>query len=127
MTGEEAAFRGARMGLSAVTGKPIARPSGVVSMAILFGAVKKQVEAQKLMEQRAFAAREEGERSYAREGVAREQNLDRMRQQTKSQLALSMGVDPFAMSSGSTSAYIARSAASQNPGPLGGRMGLGMV
>ena len=102
-------------------------PSNVVSMAILFGAVKRKVQAQQAMEQSAMASRAEGQRASVQEHSARERNLDRMRQQTKSQLALSMGVDPFMMSGSTgpgdptTAAYITRAASSQQ------MKGLGMV
>jgi len=124
MTRDETAIRGAKMGINVAAGKPPIRPHNVVTMAVLFGAVKKQVQARKMMEQRNLAAQMEGERAFVRENVAREQNLDRMRQQTKSQLALSMGMSPVLMGGGSgagdptVAAHIAQSARMK---------GLGMV
>ena len=90
----------ARAGARVVRGRPSITGSNVVSMAILFGAVKRQVQAAKLMEQRTTASLMEGGRVDEMEHRARSQNLDRMRQQTKSQLALSMGMSPVLMGGG---------------------------
>jgi len=124
MNKDEVALRGARMGINIAAGKPPIRAGNVVTMAILFGAVKRQVQAQRMMEQKNLAAQMAGERAFIQENAAREQNLDRMRQQTKAQLALSMGMSPVMMGGGigagdaTVAAHIAQSASMK---------GLGMV
>lgn len=91
-------------------------PSNVVSMAVLFQVVKRQRTAQMQAAQRAEASISAGEAEFAREQAAREANLDRMRQQTKSQLAVGMGMSPVLMGGGlgpadpTTAAFISQSA-----------------
>lgn len=108
----------------------------VVSMAVLFRAVKQHRAMMEGTEQRQAASMAAGQANMAQEQASREQNLQRMREQTKAQLGMSVGMNPMMMGGdSSTAAYISQSAQRQMS-PEGGRMlltgkkvdlGLGMV
>jgi hypothetical protein len=67
--------------------------SSIISMTALFQAVKHH----RAIQQRNMAAVAEGGLNAVREQASRESNLARMRQQTKTRMALSMGVSPMMM------------------------------
>lgn len=81
---------------------------GVIPMAVLFQMVKRQQRAKEQYQQHEQASAMSGQQAYAEEQGARQRNLDSMRQQTKQQLAMSMGMNPMMM--GDPAAHIARSA-----------------
>lgn len=111
-------------------------PTGaVISMAVLFREVKRHRAMVRSMEEQQAASMATGQMNQLQEAASRKQNLQRMRDQTKTQLALSMGVSPVMMGD-SSEAYVAQSAAAQQPGSMGvslfsgkktPEMGLGMV
>lgn len=68
----------------------------VISMAALFRNVKKR----RVLQQREEAALGAGAAGMGLEVAARHRNIQRMRDQTKAQLGLSMGVSPVLMGGG---------------------------
>jgi hypothetical protein len=115
-------------------------PGSVVSMAVLFREVKRHQAMVKSMEQQQAASMAAGQMNQAQEEASRRANLQRMREQTKAQLGLSMGMSPAMMGGGmgaedpTTAAYISRGAQMQLSHPAGllkpGKdelLGLGMV
>lgn len=120
---------GTRLESAAVKGK-LPGASSIISMATLFQVVKRTMAQQQLREQHAAASRAAGAVEEERERASRQENLDRMRQQTKSQLALSMGVSPVMMGGGTgagdptTAAFITQ-AATKPPAP--DKLPLGMI
>lgn len=104
----------------------------VVSMAVLFRAVKQQHKAMTAgTEQQQAASMAAGQANMAQEQASREANLQRMREQTKAQLGMSVGMNPMMMGGdSSTAAYITQAAQREQSHPAGllkpGKLGLGM-
>jgi len=104
----------------------------VVSMAVLFRAVKQHRAMAADVEQRQASSMAAGQANMEQEQASREANLQRMREQTKAQLGMSIGMNPMMMGGdSSTAAYITQAAQQEQSHPAGllkpGKLGLGMV
>ena len=104
----------------------------VVSMAVLFRAVKQHKSMVAGEQQQQAASMAAGQANMMQEQASRQDNLQRMREQTKAQLGMSIGMNPMMMGGdSSTAAYISQAAQREQSHPAGllkpGKLGLGMV